>query len=111
MTPSSEKLRAIADLPRLYPAIIVQYTLVLSLPHSAAARGGAAGSNELTPGAASEKELYKTGQGSAFQISAAYWAMVRSLENLPLEATFRIAFSAHAPGSRYSAPTRACAWQ
>ena len=53
--------------------------------------------------------LYKTGQGSALQISAAYSAMVRSLENLPLLATFRIALCAHAPESEYSAPSRSCA--
>ena len=32
------------------------------------------------------------------QISRAYSATVRSLENLPLRATFKIAFSAHAVG-------------
>jgi hypothetical protein len=39
--------------------------------------------------------FYGTGQGFAFQISAAYWAIVRSLENFPEPATFRIAFRAH----------------
>lgn len=37
---------------------------------------------------------YGTGQGRAFQISAAYSAIVRSLENRPEPATFRIAFLA-----------------
>src|SRR5882672_7701452 len=39
--------------------------------------------------------LYGTGHGLASQISAAYSAMVRSLENLPEPAMFRIAFRAH----------------
>src|SRR5581483_10184233 len=34
---------------------------------------------------------YPTGQGVAFQVSAAYSAMVRSLENLPEPATFKMA--------------------
>ncbi len=40
-----------------------------------------------------------TGQGFAFQISLAYSAMVRSLENLPLAATLQMAFCAQAAGS------------
>jgi hypothetical protein len=39
--------------------------------------------------------LYVTGQGFAFQISFAYPAMVRSLENFPDAATFKIALRAH----------------
>jgi hypothetical protein len=39
-----------------------------------------------------------TREGLAFQISAAYSAMLRSLENLPELATFRIAFVAHSSG-------------
>src|SRR5690349_18384559 len=35
--------------------------------------------------------FYVTGHGAASQISDAYWAIVRSLENLPEAATFRIA--------------------
>ena len=35
---------------------------------------------------------YGTGQGLAFQISAAYWAIVRSLENRPEPAILKIAF-------------------
>ena len=42
---------------------------------------------------------YGTGHGLASQISAAYSAMVRSLENLPEAATFRIALRAHPFGS------------
>ena len=34
-----------------------------------------------------------------------YSAIVRSLENLPEFATFRIALRAHAPGSAYNAPS------
>src|SRR5215831_709117 len=37
------------------------------------------------------------------QISAAYSAIVRSLENLPEAATFKMAFRAQASGSAYSA--------
>jgi hypothetical protein len=38
---------------------------------------------------------YGTAQGLACQISAAYWAIVRSLENLPDPAIFKIALRAH----------------
>src|ERR1700757_888654 len=38
---------------------------------------------------------YRTGQGFTSQMSAAYSAIVRSLENLPELATFRIALRAH----------------
>jgi hypothetical protein len=44
--------------------------------------------------------VYPTGQGFACQISAAYCAMVRSLENLPEPATLRIALRAHSSRSR-----------
>src|SRR5262249_41191110 len=50
----------------------------------------------------SSRSFYGTGQGFAPQISAAYWAMVRSLENFPEPATFKIAFRAHASSSAYS---------
>ena len=43
-----------------------------------------------------------TGQGLAFQISAAYSAMVRSLENFPQLATFTMALRTHAPDSAYN---------
>lgn len=36
-----------------------------------------------------------TGHGCTFQMSAAYSAMVRSLENLPEPATFKMALRAH----------------
>ena len=39
---------------------------------------------------------YDTGQGAAFQISELYWAIVRSLENSPELATFKMALRAHA---------------
>ena len=39
--------------------------------------------------------VYPTGQGFACQISAAYCAMVRSLENFPEPAIFRIALRTH----------------
>ena len=42
---------------------------------------------------------YPTGHGFAFQISAAYCAMVRSLENLPEPATLRMALRAQASRS------------
>ena len=54
---------------------------------------------------------YAIGHGSTFQISAAYSAIVRSLENFPELATFRIALRAHASGSAYRAPSSSCAWQ
>ena len=49
--------------------------------------------------AASKCEYYGTGHGLAFQISAAYWAIVRSLENFPDPAIFKIALRAHASSS------------
>ena len=45
---------------------------------------------------------YGMGQGFTFQMPDAYSAMVRSLENFPEEATFRMALRAHASGSEYS---------
>ena len=51
-------------------------------------------------------DVYGTGHGFTFQMSAAYSAMVRSLENLPEPATFRIALRAQASGSAYSSPSR-----
>ncbi len=47
-------------------------------------------------------------QGLAFQISSAYCLMVRSELNLPMRATLRIAFSAHAFLFWYSFATLAC---
>ena len=41
---------------------------------------------------------YPTGHGFAFQISAAYSAIVRSLEKRPELATLMIAFCAHSCG-------------
>src|SRR5271165_3971328 len=45
---------------------------------------------------------YSTGHGIAFQISLAYSAMVRSLENFPDAATFEIAMRAQASCWAYS---------
>ena len=45
--------------------------------------------------------VHDTGHGCTFQISAAYSAMVRSLENFPEAATFKIALLAQALGSPY----------
>ncbi len=42
---------------------------------------------------------HSTGQGAASQMSAAYSAIVRSLENLPEQATLRIALRAQASAS------------
>src|SRR5436190_1176258 len=53
---------------------------------------------------------YGTRHGCTFQISAAYSAMVRSLENFPELATFQIAFRAQALGSAYRRSTCSCAW-
>src|SRR5262245_60242406 len=46
---------------------------------------------------------HDTGHGVTRQMSAAYSEMLRSLENFPELATLRIAFRAHAWGSRYRA--------
>src|SRR5262245_11684592 len=54
--------------------------------------------------------VHCTGQRFTPQISDAYSAMVRSLENFPDAATFRMALWAQARGSRYSSPSRSCAW-
>lgn len=40
-----------------------------------------------------------TGQGATFQISVAYWEIVRSLENFPEPAILRIALAAHPSSS------------
>src|SRR5262249_4490605 len=52
---------------------------------------------------------HDTGHGFTCQMSEAYSAIVRSLENLPEPATLRMALRAHAAGSAYSAPRRASA--
>src|SRR5271166_4051747 len=49
------------------------------------------------------------GQGFTFQISVAYSAIVRSLENLPEPATFKMALRAHSSGLAYSAQSRSSA--
>ncbi len=46
-----------------------------------------------------EGAVHNTGHRCTFQISLAYWAMVRSLENFPEPATFKIALLAQALGS------------
>ena len=53
---------------------------------------------------------YGTGHGSTFQMPAAYSEIVRSLENFPEPATFRMAFCAQALGSAYNVASRSCAW-
>ncbi len=60
-------------------------------------------------GAATDHGVGFTGHGLASQISSAYSAMVRSLENLPDAATFRIALPVHACGSAYRSTSRASA--
>src|SRR5258707_15627634 len=47
-----------------------------------------------------------TGHGSTFQMEAAYSAIVRSLENLPEPATFKMALRAQASGLAYSSISR-----
>src|SRR5271166_4096063 len=49
------------------------------------------------------------GHGLTFQISAAYCAIVRSLENFPEPATFRMALRAHWSESAYAAVSCASA--
>ena len=53
-----------------------------------------------------EGAVHDTGHGCAFQISVAYWAMVRSLENFPDPAMFKIALPAQALGSAYNSTSR-----
>ena len=48
--------------------------------------------------------------GSTCQISDAYSRMVRSDENFPARATFRMAFRIHPLRSLYAASTRSCVW-
>jgi hypothetical protein len=50
--------------------------------------------------------IYETGHGPTFQMPAAYSAMVRSLENFPEAATFKIALRAQALGSAYKSRSR-----
>ncbi len=49
---------------------------------------------------------YSVEHGVTFQISLAYSAMVRSLENLPDAAMFRITLRVHAGWSAYNSPSR-----
>src|SRR6266851_7702783 len=49
---------------------------------------------------------HDTGHALTCQMSAAYSAMVRSLENLPELATFRMALRAHSSESAYSVTSR-----
>ena len=51
-------------------------------------------------------DVYRT--GLIFQISSAYWRMVRSLENFPERATFKMAFFCHISGSLYCLPASFC---
>ena len=51
------------------------------------------------------QSCHGTGQGRTFQISAAYSAMDRSLENLPDAPTFKIVFRVHSSGLTYNAAT------
>jgi len=53
----------------------------------------------LSPFPDTSSLLYDTGHGFAAQMSAAYSAMVRSLENFPAPATFKMALPVHAFGS------------
>src|SRR4029077_8726099 len=50
--------------------------------------------------------FYETGHGIAFQISDAYSRIVRSLENLPEPATFRMALRVQASGSACNSRSR-----
>src|SRR6266446_5915553 len=50
--------------------------------------------------------FYRTGHGLTLQILFAYSAIVRSLENLPEPATFKMALCAQASGSVYNARSR-----
>src|SRR5262249_25755778 len=58
----------------------------------------------------SQKVSQFTGQGVTSQIPAAYSMIVRSLENLPEQATLRMALRDQASGSAYNSPTCCCAW-
>jgi hypothetical protein len=49
---------------------------------------------------------YEIGHGFAFQMLAAYSAIVRSLENFPDAATFLMALRVHASGSAYKCVNR-----
>ena len=50
--------------------------------------------------------VHPTGHGFTFQIPAAYSAIVRSLENFPEPATFKIVVRAHALGLAYKLRSR-----
>ncbi len=52
---------------------------------------------------------YDTGHGFTFQTPSAYSEIVRSLENFPEPATFRMALCAQAFGSAYNRAKRSCA--
>ena len=63
----------------------------------------------LTRTAHSRAGGYTTGHDFAVQISVAYSAMVRSLENFPEAATFKMAISAQSSGLAYRSHTRSSA--
>jgi hypothetical protein len=50
--------------------------------------------------------LYGTGHGFTFQISVAYSVIVRSVENFPELATFKMVFRAQASGLLYKSSNR-----
>src|SRR5262249_32281676 len=63
----------------------------------------------LVPLKLDEDCLPKPHTGLMPQMSRAYSLMVRSLENLPVRATLRIAFAVHPGMLRYSSDTASCA--
>ena len=91
--------------PNITPPLVIRYGAtdvpIIQLAHLLICH--------LTRAAHSRARDYSTGHGFAFQISVAYSAMVRSLENFPEAATFKMAMSAHSSGLAYRSHTRSSA--
>src|SRR5215472_18638343 len=104
-----------AEEGQLVPKLTSWFASVIPGRRSKYSRSSRAGSISISFGAGlaasgemvmSAPSCYGTGHGFAFQISAAYSAMVRSLENFPDPAIFRITLRAHASPSEYNSQSR-----
>ena len=90
-----------------YPAFSsTQTPRVLLTPHGLRFFSGTRSAGRSAPNNAPDYAFSRTGHGCTFQMSAAYSATVRSLENFPEPATFKMALRAHSSGSAYNA--RSC---
>ena len=106
---------ASASAPRALLAVAVSaVALLLWFPAASSARTGGTQTEQgesqrtalISAGLLGRWAGYGTGHGSAPQMSAAYSAMVRSLENFPELATFKTALRAQPSTSVYKSTSR-----